>query len=348
MTQRKVIGTIIFALVIFLLGRPSPLRGEQFQWGRDTGAGRTFSLELLGGGVTGISGKVEETSRPYYELIGKEAEGESYTLSQLGLDKNIFTWGGRLEQRWKYVTLSLSASFLKASSSTTADQNYYIGISDKIEYEGREYGYMMIPEGKPFTAELPAAMVDLQFLVTPLTWEPVEGVSISPWICFDLFGIFGKYDLDAGPPTGTTVYEYPPEEYVIGGHSRGWVGMGVPGLGPGGEITIGRPDGVRLTLQANSAFFKYNGSSDNFPVKVSHEKDVDLNYYNWMVKGQLEIPLSPRVDLLAGVSYQHIKADASVTAQEHTPEEIEELREKWDKDMDFDFSLVTGNIGIRF
>ena len=246
------------------------------------------------------------------------------------------------------MTFAFSASYLKATASTVADQNYYLGISDKIEYEGKEYEYMMIPEGKSFKSELPAGMIDLQFLFTPLTWKPVEGLKLVPWICLDVFGIFGKYDLDAGPPTGTVIYEDPPREYVVGGHSRGWIGMGIPGIGPGGELTIGSSDGVRLILQVNCAFCKYDGSTDNFPVKARHDKNLDLDYYNLMLKSFLEIPLSPRVDLIAGVTYQYIKVDASVDAQARSPEEIEELREKWDKDVDFELSMLTGTIGLRF
>jgi len=348
MIQRKQAGTVIFAAGIILLGAVSPLRGEPFQWGRKVTPGRSFSLEMMGGAVTRIYGKVKETSRPYYEMIGKEAEGHTYTLSELGLDKNLFTWGGRLEQRWKYLSVAFSASYMKFSSSTTAKEDFYIGISDRIEYQGKEYDYMMIPEGHHFTADYPAALLDLQFLITPLTWQPAEALQISPWLCLDLFGFFGKYDLNAGPPTGTTFYEYPPQEYVVGGHSQDWIGMGVPGIGPGGEIILGKPGGVRLALEANAVFFKYSGSSDSFPVKVSQEKDVDLDYYNLVARGRLEVPLSDEVDFLVGLSYQYILADVSTRAQEHTPEEIEELREKWDKDIDFNFSIISLDAGLRF
>jgi len=98
-----------------------------------------------------IQGSVEETIRPYYEQIGQDTPGESYTLSELGLDGKKVTFGIYFEKRWKYLTLGVNGFYYNPDSDTTAIRDYYIGISDEIEYEGKKYEYMMIPEGRHFT-----------------------------------------------------------------------------------------------------------------------------------------------------------------------------------------------------
>ncbi len=336
--------------ILFLgLAVAGPGRAADFlHWGRIRDGRGTFDLELTGGRVTRIKGSVEETVRPYYEQIGKETEGESFSLAELGLDGKQATFGVRLEKRWRFFTLGLGGFYYNPSADTVALRDYYIGISNEIEYQGRSYEYMMIPEGQPFTADMRTVFCDLSLLFTPVTVRPAENFEFIPAFYLGISGIFGTYDLDAGPPTGTVQYENPPRDYVVGGRTDGWAGVGVPAIGLGGEFRIGSPDGLRLTARALYGFFRYDGSTDHLPFSIRNEKNLDLEYDTFSGRVQMELPLSARVDFLLGAAYTYLKLDGEASAIEKSPEEIEELREKFDKKFNFEMSELHGFVGLRF
>ena len=340
------ISLLILLTVLPAAGAASA--ADAFRWGRNLEGRPTFAVELTGGRVTRIEGSVEETIRPYYEQIGKETQGESYTLAELGLDGKKATFGARLEKRWRFFTLGLGGFYYHPSAATVAIRDYYLGISDKIEYQGEEYEYMMIPEGRPFTADLRTMFCEVSLLFTPVTIAPLPNFELVPEIYLGINGVFGKYDLDAGSPTGTVVYENPPRDYVVGGRSRGCVGAAVPAIGLGGEVRIGPPDGLRLTARAGYSLFRYDGSTDYLPISIRNEKNLDLDYDNFTGRVQMELPLSDRLDFLIGVSYTYFKIDADATATEKSPEEIEDLREKFDKKINFEMSEIHGFAGLRF
>jgi hypothetical protein len=343
--MRKII--LVSALILFSCWE-SASADQAFRWGRDLEGENTFKVGLTAGSMMKIEGKVVETSRAYYEQIGQDTPGESFDIDDFGLDKRIATFGLSVEQRWKYVTLQVDLSYFDTAASATAKRDYYLGIDKEIEYQGKKYEYMVIEEGKDFDSELTSGIAEVSAYITPVTFAPSDSFQFIPSIYLGIFGLFGQYDIDAGPPTGTKYYENPPREYVIGGQSDGWAGIGAPAIGVGGEIRFGHPGKIRFVVQGRWAFFKYDGSTKYFPVKIRHEKDLDLDYENYEVKAALEIPLSEKLDLVWGLLYQSIKADASVTAEERSEEEVEELREKWDKDIDFTISFLTGFAGIKF
>ncbi len=339
-------SSILIFLLLILGENPAP--ADVFQWGRNLKDQKTFEVDVTAGKVVDIKGSVEETIRPYYQQIGEDTPGESYTLSELGLDGKKATFGLGIEQRWKYITLEVSGFYYNPTSDTTALRDYYLGISNEIEYQGQKYEYMMIPEGQPFTADLKSIFCELDILITPVTIAPDPNLEFIPFFYLGIAGILGTYDIDAGPPTGTTVYEDPPRDYVIGGQTDGWMGAGMPGIGFGGEIRIGPPDGLRLVLEGRYVLFRYDGSTDYIPVSIRHEKNLDLDYDNYEAKVQMELPLSEKMDFVLGVSYEYVKIDADATATDKSPEEIEEEREKFDKKINFELSEFHGYVGLKF
>ena len=343
----KIRQSVIWIFLLLILGE-SRAPADVFQWGRNLKDRKTFEVDVTAGKVVNIKGSVEETIRPYYQQIGDDTQGESYTLSELGLDGKKATFGLGIEQKWKYITLEVGGFYYNPTSNTTALRDYYLGISNDIEYQGKEYEYMMIPEGQPFTADLKSVFCELDILITPITLAPSPNLEFVPFFYLGITGIFGTYDIDAGPPTGTTVYEDPPRDYVIGGRTDGWMGAGMPGVGLGGEIRIGPPDGLRLVLEGRYVLFRYNGSTDYIPVSIRHEKDLDLDYDNYEAKVQMELPLSEKLDIVLGLSYEYVKIDAEATAIEKSPEEIEDEREKFDKKINFELSEFHGFVGLKF
>jgi hypothetical protein len=339
---------LIWISLFGLLSLPAAVAADFIQWGRIQDDRPTFGVELTGGKVTRIKGSVEETIRPYYEQIGQDTPGESYTLDELGLAGKEATFGLRLEKRWKYFTLGLGGFYYNPSADTTAIRDYYIGISNDIEYGGKKYEYMLIPEGRPFTADLKTVFCELNLLFTPVTIAPLPNLEFIPVFYLGVTGAFGTYDIDAGPSTGTVDYESPPREYVVGGQTDGWAGVGIPAIGLGGELRIGPPDGLRLVARANYSLFRYDGSTDYLPFSIRHEKHLDLDYDNFSGRVQMELPLSEQVDFLLGVSYTYFKIDGDSTATDKEPEDIEELREKYDKKLYFEMVELHGFAGLRF
>ncbi|MFH1037170.1 MAG: hypothetical protein V1789_00685 [PVC group bacterium] len=336
------------SLVLLIMPAVSSSGGDAFQWGRVQEDRKTFELDLTAGKMIRIEGSVEETIRPYYQQIGQDTPGESYTLSELGLDGKKVTFGLHFEKQWKYLTLGFSGFYYHPSADTTALKDYYIGISDDIEYQGKKYEYMMIPEGRPFTADLKSVFCEVSLLVTPVTIIPLPNFEFVPSIYLGIAGVFGPYDIDAGPPTGTVVYEEPPRDYVVGGRSDGWTGAGIPGFGLGGELRIGPPDGLRLVVQGRYSLFRYDGSTDYIPISIRHEKNLNLDYDNFEGRAQMELPFSEKLDFVLGVSYLYVTIDADATATDKSPEEIEELREKYDKKIEFKMTELQGYVGLKF
>jgi hypothetical protein len=346
--KKRAIASILFFFSPALFGETAAPAEEAFLWGRDQEGRRTFTANFAAGKIISMEGTVKETIRPYYELIGQEAQGEDYDLKDLGLDQKVGVFGLELEQEWKYVTLGLRGFYFQEDTKNIADQNYYIGLADTITYQGQEYQYMKIPKGDQYLADINAYTCELRALITPCSVRPSESFQIVPWVYLGIMSIFGKYHLDDGPPRGTEVYEEPAYDYVIGGSSSGWTGIAVPAFGGGGEITLGNPEEIRLVLRGNYSLFFFNGSTKYIPINIRKEKDLDLDYYNYELRAWLEIPLSPKADLLLGASYMHLSAQASITAQEATPEEIEAEREKFDKEADITMSMGTVFAGLKF
>jgi len=341
----KIAAVLLLSVV---LAFPARAGEGVLRWGRDQGIEKGWLVGLSAGLVSALEGTVTETVRPYYELIGRESEGSTYTLDDLGLDNRVPLFGLFLEKQWKYLTLSFRAAYFRTDAAAKAVRDYYIGIDGEIEYQGKEYDHMMIPEGDAFTAFIHSGLMELDLAFTPVTFQPAESLGLVPWVYLGLVGVLGRYNLDAGEPRGTTVYEYPPVEYVIGGETDGWAGIGLPVIGLGGEITLGRPDGIRLILSGRYGIFSYNGSTKHLPVKTRHEKDLDIDFDTWELGARLEFPVSDGLDLFLGAVYYHCRADGESQALDRDPDEIEELREKFDKAFDFRLDTLSGFAGIRF
>ncbi len=317
-------------------------------WGRSPDAPTGWSFRALAGGLLDIDGGVKETTRPYYELIGREAEGEDYRLSDMGFDRRMAAAGAELDWRGRLFRLGLGVLYFNPSARAVALRDYYIGIADEIEYEGERYEYMKIPEGDPFTADIDGFMVDLSLELTPFSLRRDGFFELAPWVGLLATGFAGHYDLDAGEPRGTTTYENPPREYVIGGRTSGWSGLGMPAPGLGFELVVGPPGGLRLAGRGGWHFLHYRGDTRHIPFRIRHHKDLKVDFDRFGLELLLEFPISARTELFFGARWQRMEAEAEAKAKERTPEEIEEMREKFDKEIDFKLESITGFIGLRF
>ena len=340
---------IIFALITSAIaGRTE---AGIFRWGRDLEDGRDFSLRGTVGQITEIDGSVEETTRKLYDVTGsywKQEDAEYYNLQDFGLTDSYPTYGISMEKAWKYFTLQIDASFFTADAETTARRDYYIDVDGDIEYQGETYDQIKIEEGGPVSTDLLRAPVDVRGLVTLFTVRPAAWLRFTPWIDLGVFGFVAEYELDAGPVTGITQYQDPPEDFLVGGKGDSIVGLAVPELGGGGELRLGTAGSVNLVLQGHYSICQYDGSTKYLTTSDHREKNAEIDHVNARARLLLEFPLKDSRSLVFGVQYRMIDSEAKIESVADDPEEILETQERFDKEAIFQMDTVEAMIGFTF
>ncbi|OGV67967.1 MAG: hypothetical protein A2283_09085 [Lentisphaerae bacterium RIFOXYA12_FULL_48_11] len=347
--MRNLIKLVI--VLVLMLGVAGTSHGGLFSAGRETNEKSDGHLRITAGSINEIQGMVEETTRKVYEVEGRwedAASGSTFTQDDFNMKGPYATLGVSLETQWKYFSLQMDVLGFKTEVNTVASRNYYIGIGDDVQYGGGEYSNMKIPEGTPFSMDILGGIMEIRGLITPFTFKPSPTLRITPWIDAGLMFFVGQYNIDAGDPTGTTTYMNPPEEYVIGGESSGFLGLGLPQIGFGGEIRMGPENGVNLVLQGDYAVCNYEGSSSFLTSSSEHEKSVDIDHTNTRIRFMVEFPMSSGRLFMVGAQYQLIESEGSITTMDDTPEEILADREKFDKYAEFRLSSLVGMIGLSF
>ena len=322
-----------------------------FRAGRSEPGSRDFRISAALGTLSEIQGAVEETTRAYYDATDqtfKQDFAEAYDLNDFDITDGYTTIGFSLESMWKYFTLQLDTAIFNAESDTVAKRNYYIGVGEDIEFQGQGYDNLLIPEGTPFRMEMIAAVIELRGLYTPFTYAPNESIRVTPWVGLGLFGFVGQYDIDAGNPSGVTPYLYPPEDFVIGGQSEGLAGLGLPEIGMGGELRLGREGGANVILQMHYAVCRYDGSTKYIVSSRHREKNADIDHVNMETRCMLEFPMAENRAFLLGIQYQYVESEADITHAATTEEEIIESRERFDKRVDFKMEALTAMAGVTF
>jgi hypothetical protein len=335
-------------VVVCLLAAGAAGRAE-IVGGRVLPPARDAGLSVGVGAIVDMAGEVRETTRPLYTATGREylqERREDYDLEDFGMDGGYATFALAGENAGKYVTLGFRLTYLGLDTETTALRDYYIGVSS-VSFAGRDYEYMQIPEGTPFTADFTGGMLELHGLVTPLTFQG-GGLLLTPWLGLGLLVVGGQYKIDAGPATGTVQYLNPPETYVVGGEADGFVVGGLPELNLGGELRLGASDALNLVVRLNYGFCSFEADAGMFSSADHHDKDLTLDHANLRAMCGIEWPLEGGRAVSLGVTYQSIKTEAETRSSATSTEEIIANRERFDKDIDFDMTLVTGVLGYRF
>lgn len=320
----------------------------QFQGGRVVENRETFSIGLIAGSIVGLDGEVRETTRPFYELQGSGAPPENYSWDELGFDDSFAAYGLFVEKKWRYATFHSRLFHGVPGVSGTADRDYYVGVGN-VNYGGREYDYLKIPQGTSYKGELDIYALNLGLRITPFSIGNDEYmVEFVPWIHLGLFAFFGDYLIDAGRATGVVQYENPPRDYVVGGRASGTSGLAVPEIGLGGDFRFYLTDDATLYLGGNVGVLNFDGSTADFGISSRNEKDLELDYLTVSARLMLEVALSERINLLLGLELQSWSAEAESRATAKTEEEIRELREKFDKEISLEMRSIMGMVGLSF
>ena len=347
MNSRLALGALILACSAGISAR------AELRWGRAMDQSPRVTLAPSLGRVTRLEGSVEETVRPYYELTepGKSAAyAESYTLEELGFKDGDTTLGLAFEATWSFFTLQVNGLYMESSVNSTARRNYYIGVSE-VEYEGREYEYMVIPSGQAFEADMQSGALGLRGIVTPVSLD-ADRLSLTPGVYLGAVSYFSEAKLDAGPAQGLVEYENPPRPYVVGGRATGRSILVLPEIGLYGEARFRagteQRRGLEIALQGYYALLDYAGSTDDFGISSRNEKTLDMDLDHYEARLLASLPLTRHTELLLGVAVEHLRVEADVRARDASAEEIEARREKFNKLIRLDFSVVSALVGLRF
>ena len=321
----------------------------QNQKGRYLEQGRRGRLTFNVGEKTPITGGVQETFRPFDEFReeGTPQQPESFTFAELGLDESESTYGISFEYQWKWVTLFVDATYMDADVAGVAPRDLFIGVKS-IQFEGQEYEYQAILEGTPYEGTIDLLALSTRLAITPVTVNAGGSAEFVPWLMVGFFSLGGDVDVDAGPSTGIQLYENPPREYVIGGSGSGDAVAVAPEIGLGGELKFRTGERSRLLFRGNYSWFQFSGSTGDLGVSARREKDIDLDYNALDLSASYELPIGKAVNFVIGAHFRTTDASGSVNAEERTPEEVVELREKFNKNVDFKIETFVLNFGFRF
>lgn len=319
--------------------------------GRALDGTKTFSIRLSAGLLDGVSGTVEETKRAGTEAVTDEGRYlETYSFEELGFSDSYTTYGIELEKAWKFFTLQADLKYSEIEGDAVARRIYAIGVSEVV-YQGREYDYMLIPEGEAFRSEMETIALDLKLKWTPFHLSSEDRwIDFSPWLLVGIYALGADFNVDAGEPRGITTYEADPYPYVIGGYGEGQVGALLPEIGLGGELRLGlwemNNDRAELVIQAEYAFMDVAASTGDFGINSRNEKNLDTTFGNLDLRVQFELPLSEQVDLLLGAGFKTVEVDATIEAERTPPDQ--RTTEKYDKKADLGMDYVYLFAGLKF
>ena len=320
-------------------------------WGAETAQDRDARWSFSIGATLDLSGTVDETFRAYYHATGQDAKqslAESYDLKDFGLDPPYRTFGVHFDRQWKWTALRWNLVFLDVSANARAKRDYFIGLGDKVSYQGRRYDHMKIPKGSDFSVDFSGAMTDLLVSFTPVTFELGDGVDLVPSIDLGIALVGGSFELDAGKARGTAVYQNPPVDFVVGGDSSSFIGVGAPMAGIGAELRVGDPGFVQWITRANVGVFAYDGGTKPFTSSSHREKNLDVTFVSAGLDTSVLLPMDERTCLSLGARLQLLTLNGDITSKEHEDAAIVAARERFDKSVDFRMVQASLYLGVSF
>ena len=328
-----------------------PALATGFYPGYDPDPDHPNRLTVSPGAILSLSGSVRETFRSFYAATGqneKQALAESYDLGDFNVDPPYFTLGLNYDRRGQFFGFRANASFFSLSSHATAKRDYYLGVEDSISYKGRKYDHLKIPKGKDFSLELVGTAMDFVFDFTPFTFFFGDDIRLSPCIDLGLAVAGGRYEIDAGSPTGVAVYQNPPVDFVVGGTSSSFVGAPAPVIGGGLSLRVGDPEleDIVWTSRVNVDGFSYNGSTSFF--SSSRSKNADLDFLVVTAETSWLFPLDSGNQLSFGGRLRYMSLEGDITSKKKDVASIIAARERFDKSIDFDILFVELFVGLAF
>lgn len=319
--------------------------------GRDLGGAADARFSFTFGTAGDMKILVEETTRRFYDVTDqqfKQDDAERFDLNDFSVDEDYPTAGLFAEKVWTWWSFQFDLAAMNPEIDTVARRNYYITVGEDVRFGDVRTDRMQIPEGTRFTVDLVAVVSELRLLFHPFTIRLGESFRFTPWIDLGLYLVGGYYELDAGPSTGVVQYQFPPEDFVVGGRSEGFLGALIPDGGLGGEIRFGMPEGRNVVVQGHYVITQYDGTTSFFTTADHREKDLDLDHSNMRIRIFVDFPRGPGKKWFIGIQHQVVETAAEITVQDRSVEELIARRERFDKHFEFRVEYTTGVVGFSF
>lgn len=321
------------------------------EWGKQIPADRDSALSVSYGTMFGLKGHVDETFRAFYRATGqdsKQALAESYSLEDFGVDDAYTVYGLRYEERWSLFDLRCDLTLLSLDADADARRDYYIGLGDEIKWGGRSFDHLKIPKGTHFSIDFSGALLSVEGAFTPVSLLFGDDIRLTPELDFGLVLVGGRYKVDAGPTRGAAVYQNPPVDFAVGGHSSSFIGAGAPMVGLGAELRVGPDDWVQWITRANIGYFSYDGSTKPFTSSSHREKEIELGYLSLAFDTSVVLPMDESTCLQVGLRLQYMDIDAEIRSKDRDVASIVAARERFDKSADFKAFTALLYAGVTF
>jgi hypothetical protein len=349
----KKLSTPLAALLVISLFASEVFAQAEWDWTSVTPDNRNSQWRLYFGAITSIKGTVDETFRAFYAATGqdyKQALAESYDLGDFGVDGPYQTIGFHYDHAWKYWAFKWDMLFFDISTDAHAKRDYYIGVGKDIGYGGRSYDHLMVPKGDDFSIDLFGTMTDLMFSFTPITffYGSDDDMRLTPSIDLGLVIFGGQFEIDDGSPRGTTVYQNPPVDFVIGGSSKSFLGGGAPKIGLGATFVKGRDNELQWVSHVDLGYFSYDGSTKPFTSSGHREKELDVTMFTLGAETGFVLPLGDSLALTGGLRLQFLNLTGDIKSKEKDTAKIIAARERFDKSVDFTITTAMIYVGLTY
>ena len=325
----------------------------EWDWTSLTPEYRNSQWRLYFGAITSIKGTVDETFCAFYAATGqdyKQALAESYDLGDFNVDGPYTTIGFHYDHAWKYWTFYADMLFFDISTDAKARRDYYIGVGKDISYGGRGYDHLMVPKGDDFSIKLFGTMTDLMFAFTPITffYGGNDDLRLTPSLDLGLVLFAGQFKIDDGSPRGSTVYQNPPVDFVIGGSSDMFIGGGAPKIGVGATFVKGLDGDPQWISHVDLGYFSYDGSTKPFTSSGHREKELDISMFSIGAETGFVLPLSDSLALTGGLRLQFLSLEGEIRSKQKDTAKIIAARERFDKSVDFSMTTAMVYLGLTY
>lgn len=342
-----------FLLVLCLIGLLFPYAGRADMWafGRSEEGGRGVQLGLRAGVISEFNAVVEETTRRLYDVMGedwKQDRANTFAMEDFNVSGSHPAIGLGYQRSGRFLTFLADANYFSISSDAVAQRDYYLNDVGSLVFDGRRYDNMVIQEGEAFSFDVNGAALEFRFQFTPVTFQPVSGMRVMPFLDAGLFGFFGRYDIDAGTSSDVIQYQNPVEDFVVGGRASGLNGMGLPEYGGGIEIRAGQPDTAQVVLHTHYVICRYQGSTSFLTSARHRDKNLDIDHHNLRVRLYGEFPLKSGRSWMLGGQFQQVRSEGVVESAATDPADIIARRERFDKEFSFRMTMFNLMAGMRF
>lgn len=318
--------------------RPDEVQKRRlFVGGRGTSG---LSLELSGGvgGIRNVEGTVSE------QIDGRGFTGAlNLNMSDLGVDDASDAQFLRAKLMNSWVTFFLNYYQGSVSGQGTTEADVRLNV-DGVEFGGRRFNFLLIPEGGQYALELEHTWFGFGMQFTPFTINPDGRIRATPWLHLGMQYVELVYQINAG---ATTTVQFDPQtqrSFAFRGSASSEERALMPEYGFGGEVRLQLWEraGKRVQL-VGDATYKRLDLDDGFGSLSFDDtsfQEVNFSYNSLEMNLYVLNPLTEWVDLLCGVYLEQVDMGYTFAGDRRV--------EGLDREVSLEYTLYGFKAGLKF